>query len=217
MLQIAYAAAREGCTPLVFSLEMTSAQMMERLYRQHTGENPRDTNTDKALKFSTEVLEPAPIVWIDTPQNIDQIEAQILAHAKRYPDTAIYIDYAGIICKTGQQGTETDITFLDEVTRRLKRTAKQIGAPIILLAQLNRESERAKGEPPKMGQLRGSGGLEQNADTIALLWEPSPANDEEGWKESYLRELDIVKNRHGKTGKVDLTFYPNRVLFGENP
>ena len=138
---------------------------------------------------------------------IDEIEAYSLRYHRKHPDSVYYVDYLGMIRKTKEQGNLTAVDFLDEISRRLKTVAKRTGAPVILLAQLNRDSTNT--DTPKMSQLRGSGGIEQNADTVSLLWNP----DEE---QNTRRNLKLAKNRQGPAGLiVDLDFHGERTPFVE--
>ena len=211
MLQQARAAARAGFSPLIFSLEMDGIELIERHYRQTIGRNPHLVTAETGEGFF-KYLDAEPFEVIDTPMDIDEIEVYCLQYHRKYPSAIFYIDYLGIIRKTKEQANLTAVDFLDELTRRLKTIAKRTGAAVILLAQLNRDSIN-KGEPPKISQLRGSGGIEQNADTITLIWNPESDNEQD---QNNRRNLKLAKNRQGAAGKtLDFDFSGERTLFTE--
>ena len=207
MLQQARSAARAGFSPLIFSLEMDAIELIERFYRQTIGGNPLDVTIETGQDFiehlSTEFFE-----VIDTPMDIDEIEAYSLRYHRKHPKSVFYVDYLGMVRKTKEQAPLAAVDFLDEISRRLKTIAKRTGAPVVLLAQLNRDSTKTD-EPPKLSHLRGSGGIEQNADTVSILWNP----DEE---QNTRRNLKLAKNRQGPGGLiVKLEFHGERTLFIE--
>lgn len=209
MLQMARAAARAGFSPLIFSLEMTALDIIERHYRQTIGEDPRNTDRDKAVYFS-HLLDAETLDIIDTPQTITDIESTVLRYQRNHPKAVYYIDYLSFIGRTKEQASSAAVDFLDEITRRLKNLAKRTGAAVILLVQLNRDSTKT-GEPPKISQLRGSGGIEQNADTILLVWNPERDTERDT---NTRRIIKIAKNRRGEAGRViEASFDGNKTLF----
>ena len=211
MLQQARAAASAGFSPLIFSLEMDANELIERHYRQTIGGNPHQVTPKSAADFSP-FLKDEFFEVIDAPMDIDEIEAYCLRYHRKHPSAVFYIDYLGIIRKTKEQAAFTAVDYLDELTRRFKTIAKRTGAAVILLAQLNRDSSKT-GEPPKISQLRGSGGIEQNADTITLIWNPDSDSEQD---RNNRRNIKLAKNRQGAAGKtLELEFSGKRTLFIE--
>lgn len=207
MLQQARAAARAGFSPLIFSLEMTGEELIGRHYRQTIGGDPHQVTSESGSDFAA-YLDKEFFEAIDTPMDIDEIEAYCYRYHRKHPKAVFYVDYLGFIEKTKEQANCQEVERLDELTKRLKTIAKRTGAAVILLAQLNRESDKT-GVPPKKSQIRGSGGIEQNADTISLLWIP----DEE---QTGRRNLKLAKQRQGQDGMIfELNFYGERTLFTE--
>lgn len=207
MLQQARAAAKAGFQPLIFSLEMDAFELIERHYMQTIGGNPQYVTSETSAGFFA-YLEAESFEVIDFPMDIDEIEAYCLRYHRKHPFTVFYIDYLGIIRKTKEQTNLTAVDFLDEISKRLKIIAKRTGAAVILLAQLNRDSSKTD-EQPKLSQLRGSGGIEQNADTVSLIWNP----DEDRNNRRYIK---LAKNRQGAAGTVfELDFIGNQTLFRE--
>ena len=99
-----------------------------------------------------------------------------------------------------------------EISRGMKGMAKELSLPVVVLSQLNRESERDKRDP-RLSDLRESGSIEQDADVVMLLHRPKKRDDDdEGVQEGALPgdtehiKLIIAKQRNGPIGEVDLTF-----------
>jgi replicative DNA helicase len=117
----------------------------------------------------------------------------------------VIIDYLQLVASAGQfNSREQEVA---EVSRGIKAMAKELGIPVIVLCQLNRESEKEK-RLPRLSDLRESGSIEQDADVVLLL---SKARDQRDTEETpdqlaVKRELIIAKNRNGPIGEVALTF-----------
>ncbi|MGE9295346.1 MAG: DnaB-like helicase C-terminal domain-containing protein, partial [Puniceicoccales bacterium] len=91
--------------------------------------------------------------------------------------------------------------------------AKELGVPVIVLAQLNRESEKEKRQP-RMSDLRESGSIEQDADVILLISKPREFDEQEDLASDVVaRDLIIAKQRNGPVGTVHLMFTKNLTRF----
>ena len=91
-----------------------------------------------------------------------------------------------------------------EISRNLKNLARELKVPILALSQLNRAAEAREDKRPRLGDLRESGAIEQDADIVMMLYRDdyyNPATERPG-----VAEVNIVKHRSGSTGKVDLYF-----------
>jgi replicative DNA helicase len=100
-------------------------------------------------------------------------------------------------------------------SRELKLLALELGIAVVAAAQLNREVEKRRDKFPQMGDLRESGSLEQDADTIMLIHRPEyydPKEENRG-----VAHLDVCKNRDGATGIVDLRFVGEFMRFEDVP
>jgi replicative DNA helicase len=126
---------------------------------------------------------------------------------------AVIIDYLQLVRPTttnsrGQNRNEE----LSEICRTLKSTAKDLGIPIIALAQLNRAVESRNDKRPMLSDLRDSGSIEQEADMVAFLYRDAYYNPESS-PEPDLTEFIIAKQRNGPTGTVKLRFLKEHTLF----
>ena len=113
---------------------------------------------------------------------------------------AVIVDYLQLM---EQPGDESRAYELNRIVRGLKRMAKELGCAVILLSQLSREADKLEG-PPRLDHLAESGGIEQAADIIGLLWresrrKPTPHNKHSG-------QIEWAKNKNGPCDTVQLWF-----------
>lgn len=118
----------------------------------------------------------------------------------------LVIDYLGLVKSEGRSRSIYERTT--ETSNALKRLARSLGIPILCLAQLNRESEHRQDKTPSIADLRDSGAIEQDADGVMLIYRPAVQGDNRNETEAEVFEVNVAKNRHGKTGRVNLTYYP---------
>jgi replicative DNA helicase len=204
-------AAKAGHRVYVSSQEMGKTQVGLRLISQEgrisserlrTG-NLEDADWPKAVT-ATGVLRGLP-GWIDTRTGIsfDQLRSMILrCHAKE-PVGLVLVDYVQMMRGKG----ESKVYELESIAYGLKSLAKEIQAPILCLSQLNRGAEDNPKEPPKLTQMRGSGGLEQAADVVIILWTPDPK------QKPNTVEIRVAKHRDGPTGKFPAQFNRAYTIF----
>jgi replicative DNA helicase len=111
------------------------------------------------------------------------------------------IDYLQLI-DAQQSAREGEWQALGRMSRYLKLLAREAALPIVCAVQLNRESEKRLNRKPRLADLRGSGNLEQDADTVILLHKPE-APDANRPEDNL--EVEVAKNRDGPTGEITLT------------
>lgn len=219
-VDIAATNALAGISSAIFSLEMTAAELADRTVIGHANVNIRslqagkvkegdyDRITSSASKFLS-----APL-WIDDSANLTI--SDILTRARRlklkHNIQLIVIDYIQLVKAAGRYGNrEGEVA---EVSRGVKQMAKELGLPVIAVAQLNRLAD-GQDQTPKLSWLRESGQLEQDADLVGFLVRPEMyAKDEE--EKELLRGkaiLTIAKQRGGPTGDIPLTFLPEFTRF----
>jgi replicative DNA helicase len=125
--------------------------------------------------------------------------------------SAIFIDYLQLLTPASQSRNGNRNEEISEICRTLKMTAKDLGVPIIALAQLNRGVETRNDKRPMLADLRDSGSLEQEADIVAFLYRDYYYNKET--PEPDVAEFIIAKHRNGPTGPVKLRFQAEYTLF----
>lgn len=122
----------------------------------------------------------------------------------------IIVDHFHILQDSREKGMN-DVAYYTEISKRLKEMARELDVVMICLAQLNREVEGRVNKKPQPSDLRGCGGLEENADGIIFIHRPDFST--ENPQECEEVELLVAKNRDGAIGTVKLFFQPKYVLF----
>lgn len=146
--------------------------------------------------------------------NILELRHRARQMKREYNIQALFIDYLQLLqADAGRNASRENQVAL--MSGSIKALAKELDIPIVVLAQLNRQAEQ-QGQRPKLGHLRESGAIEQDADVVALLHR----NREEQYSTEDSRkgieaELIIAKNRNGETGLAPLTFLPAYMRFAD--
>lgn len=211
----------------VFSLEMTADSLVLRMLCSRSRVNLRNIREGflaerdfPKLTSAAGKMASAPLFIDDTSGlSILQLRAKARRMWQQYGIKLFVIDYLQLLNSTSRKVDNRQQEIAD-ISAGIKSLAKELNVPIIVLAQLNRESEkRGPGERPKMSDLRESGSIEQDADLVGLLFKESRGkdNDEESnsepEQEAQAVKLFIAKQRNGPTGDVDLTFIKSITRF----
>jgi replicative DNA helicase len=200
--------ALRGGHPLVFSLEMTGAEWKDRSIAQ-LGRVPGDFLRSPAqgwyddgslyqarIGAAVERLLETRIELDEQPSlTLQQIEARAERVHLRDPLTLIVIDHLHIMGRPRQN----DVSELGAITSGLKRLAKRLGVPVLLLAQLNRAVTEQSDKRPSLANLRGSGAIEEDADVILLLHREDYYRKDDEPRDHLLR-MYVEKNRGGEKG-----------------
>jgi replicative DNA helicase len=117
------------------------------------------------------------------------------------------IDYIQLMTGAGDDA----VSALDKITADLKALARELNTPVIGLSQLSRGVESRDNKRPVMSDIRNSGGIEQNADLIAMLYRDEYYNPET--EDRGIAEIIIAKHRNGPTGTIRLLFEPEFTQF----
>ena len=149
-------------------------------------------------------------MYIDDSAGLSILELR--AKARRLMDRhglgLIVIDYLQLLRSPSKRAQENRQIEIAEISGGIKALAKELGIPIIVLAQLNRESEKRGDGKPRISDLRESGSIEQDADVVGLLYRSAyyAKDEEEKAEKAGEAALIIAKQRNGPTGEVPLTF-----------
>ncbi|MCS7046417.1 MAG: replicative DNA helicase [Gemmataceae bacterium] len=155
------------------------------------------------LHAAIDVLGQASLFIDDTPgQNMLRIAANARRLKLRHNIRIVVIDYLQLI-DPETRGRESRQEQVAVISRRLKFLARELKIPVVALAQVNRASEDRADHRPRLSDLRESGAIEQDADTVFLLHRPE--YHEPGQKEGIV-EVIVGKQRNGPTGEVTLYF-----------
>ncbi|MCS6850454.1 MAG: replicative DNA helicase [Gemmataceae bacterium] len=155
------------------------------------------------------VLRKAKLFIDDTPcQGMLRIAANARRLKLRHGIRIIFIDYLQLIEPDNRRDSRHE--QVAQISRRLKFLARELDIPVVALAQVNRAAEERQDHKPRLADLRESGSLEQDADTVLILHRPEMY--EPGQNEGVV-EVNIAKQRNGPTGEVNLTFLKQFMRF----
>ena len=198
---------------LYASLEMTRSEVMDRAFAQLAKIELSNLTRHKLsereweqLRYWAAQLREVPLRVEDTP-HMSMAKLRGLARDLTRHKAGcglVVADYLQLM--TSGKRSESRQLEVAEFSRQLKLLAKEINAPVVALAQLNRNVEQRTTPKPNMADLRESGGIEQDADNILLLWN-DPAREGE-------RQLHVAKNRQGPVGDVSLSWSPHYARAG---
>ena len=222
----------QGRPSLIFSMEMTHFQVMQRLIfsrakfvdRINRGVTPTIGDLQR-IKRATLEIDKAPLHIDDRPGlSINELRAKARRMHRQHNIEFIGIDYLQLMHAKGKQSEASREREVATISAGVKGLAKELGIPIMILAQLNRGPETRTGKArgvPRVSDLRESGSLEQDADLVGLLYRPEQYADSDEEKEALrgIARLELPKNRDGATGSIPLTFYGELFRFetGEHP
>ena len=206
-------------TVAIFSLEMGAESLVERIICSHASINAGHLKTGKLTDeeytqyfVATGVLAEAPIYIDDTPGiRVSEIRAKCRRLKQERNNLGlVVIDYLQLIEGNGKDSRQQEVS---EISRNLKKLAKELKVPVIALSQLSRGVEQRQDKRPIMSDIRESGSIEQDADIVAFLYrddyyrqEPDENGQVPEAEPNSTIEVIIEKNRSGPRGTVELNF-----------
>ena len=206
-------------TVAIFSLEMGAESLVERIICSHASINAGHLKTGKLTDeeytqyfVATGVLAEAPIYIDDTPGiRVSEIRAKCRRLKQERNNLGlVVIDYLQLIEGNGKESRQQEVS---EISRNLKKLAKELKVPVIALSQLSRGVEQRQDKRPIMSDIRESGSIEQDADIVAFLYrddyyrqEPDENGQVPEVEPNSTIEVIIEKNRSGPRGTVELNF-----------
>lgn len=212
----AISAANQYKHTLFFSLEMTFSQLTKRIMLMDENIHRHYFSVNNLVESQWEKIDNRISqindyeLWIDdSTYSLTGIKNTCKLMNKKIGIDAVFIDYLQLIEGDRQLVREQQVA---QISRSLKLLAKEINAPIFLLAQLNRESEQRKAEgfKPKLSDLRESGAIEQDADIVIF---PHRACYYEEYNEKAW--LIVAKHRDGKTGNAEIRINESVTKFSD--
>jgi replicative DNA helicase len=200
----------------VFSLEMSSQQLVQRLLCSRARVNLQKVRDGflgerdfPSLTAAASKLAEAKI-FIDDAASLSILELRAKARRLKAQQEVqlIIVDYLQLLRSTTRRAQDNRQLEISEISAGLKGLAKELKIPVIVVAQLNRQPEQRSGGKPRLSDLRESGSIEQDADLVGLLVRPEmyEEDDEARQEKSGEAELIIAKQRNGPVGEIPLTF-----------
>ena len=200
---------------LLFSLEMSAEQLMQRMYAAESGvslssitEGRMSDEDYYSLAEASDRLSKRRIFINDSSElSAVDFRTKCRRFKTRHPDLAlIVVDYLQLM-HTERKRNDNRQQETADISRMLKAVAIELECPVIALSQLSREVERRTEKKPQLSDLRDSGAIEQDADTVILLYREDYYDENKLYNSPDSKaELRIAKNRNGRTGVCALTF-----------
>lgn len=219
-LNIAQNAATKSKVPVViFSLEMGAVDLVNRMLCAEGNINATNLRTGQltedewsSLGIAVNTLRETKIYIDDTAGiKVSEIRAKCRRLKQEHPDLGlIIIDYLQLIEGNGKENRQQEVS---DISRQLKKLAKELSVPVIALSQLSRGVEHRQNKRPILSDIRESGSIEQDADIVAFLYREDyhQQDEEDADKRSddlpdNTVEVILAKNRNGARDTVTLLF-----------
>lgn len=213
-LNLAHNVAVQAKEPvLVFSLEMSKEQLVDRLLAMESGVdawalrtgNLTDADFEK-IGHAMGTLSEAPIYIDDTPGiTVSDLRTKARREAHQRKLGLIIVDYLQLMSGGGRYGSDGNrVQEISEISRGLKAIARELNVPLVALSQLSRSVESRNPQIPQLADLRESGSIEQDADVVAFIYREEYYNTETDRKN--ITDIFIKKHRNGPTDNIELYF-----------
>ena len=213
-LNLAHNVALQAKQPvLIFSLEMSKEQLVDRLLSMESGVDAWALRTGNLTDADFEkigqamgALSEAPIFIDDSPGiTVSDLRTKARREAHQRPLGLIIVDYLQLMSGGSKFGNDFNrVQEISEISRGLKGVARELNVPIVAAAQLSRSVESRPNKIPELADLRESGSIEQDADVVAFIYREDYYNPETDRKN--ITDILIKKHRNGPTGGVELYF-----------
>ena len=217
-----YVAINERVPVGLFSLEMSSSQVVDRLlcaqakvdpWKLRTGRlsSEGEDNDFSRIQDAIGILSESPIFIDDAPSStVMEVRTKARRLQAEHGLGLVIVDYLQLMDEPRIR-TENMVQKVTEISRRLKALAKELDIPVLALSQLSRAVEQRSPQIPRLADLRESGSLEQDSDVVLFI------HREDHYKKDTERkniaDIIIAKHRNGPTGQVELFFNSNFVSF----
>ena len=207
-------------TVAIFNLEMSREQLVMRLLASESFVDSKKMATGKLSEEEWTKIGMGASSLSQTDIRIDDnpsiTVAEMNAKCRRLDNLGmVVIDYLQLMTGSGygKGGGDNRVTVVGEISRALKIMAKELNVPVICLSQLSRAVESRTDKRPILSDLRESGAIEQDADSVMFLYRDEYYN--ENSEDKGVAECIVAKNRHGETGTVKLQWIPQFQTFAD--
>jgi len=209
-----------GASVLIFSLEMSKEQLVDRMLAIESGVdawalrtgNLTDADFEKIGQAMGSLSE-AQIYIDDTPSiTVSELRTKARREAHSHPLGLIIVDYLQLMSGGSRfSGDSNRVQEVSEISRGLKGIARELNVPVLALSQLSRSVESRNPQIPQLADLRESGSIEQDADVVAFIYREEFYNPETERKN--ITDILIKKHRNGPTGGLELYFDRDKQRF----
>ena len=214
-----YVSVRKNLPCMVFSLEMSKEQLVNRMLSMESNVDSQKlrtgTLTDSdwdAVVEGIGIIGNSKLIIDDTPGiSISELRSKCRKMKLEYGLSIVIIDYLQLMSGSRKGGNDNRQQEISDISRSLKALARELHAPVIALSQLSRACETRTDHRPMLSDLRESGAIEQDADVVMFLYRDDYYNkDTEHPNEA---EVIIAKQRNGPIGTVNLIWKPEYTKF----
>ncbi len=213
-------AVQSGEPVLIFSLEMSKEQLVDRVLSMESGVDAWALRTGNLTDADFEkigqamgTLSEAQIFIDDSPNiTISDLRTKSRREAHQRPLGLIIVDYLQLMSGGSRYGGDANrVQEISEISRGLKGVARELNVPVLALSQLSRSVESRSPQIPQLADLRESGSIEQDADVVAFIYREDYYNPDTDRKR--LTDIFIKKHRNGPTGGIELYFENEKQRF----
>lgn len=199
---------------LLFSLEMSKEQLVDRMLASEAGVNSWNLRTGnmsdqdfEKIGHAMGSLSEAKLYIDDSPGiTVSELRTKARREAHKHELGLIIVDYLQLMSGGSRfAGSANRVQEISEISRGLKGVARELNVPLIALSQLSRTVESRSPQIPQLADLRESGSIEQDADVVMFLYRDDYYNPDTSDKPNIL-DVIISKHRNGPTGRVELYF-----------
>lgn len=213
-------AVKAGQPVLIFSLEMSKEQLVDRLLSMESGVDAWALRTGNLTDADFEkigqamgTLSEAQIYIDDSPGiTVSDLRTKARREAHQRPLGLIIVDYLQLMSGGHRFGSDFNrVQEVSEISRGLKGIARELNVPVLALSQLSRSVESRSPQIPQLSDLRESGTIEQDADVVAFIYREEFYNPDTDRKK--IADIFIKKHRNGPTGNLELYFDTEKQRF----
>lgn len=213
-------ATKAGEAVLLFSLEMSKEQLVDRMLAMESGVDAWALRTGNLSDQDFErigqamgTLSEAQIYIDDTPGiTVSDLRTKSRREMHQRPLGLIIVDYLQLMSGGSRFNSDGNrVQEISEISRGLKGIARELNVPLIALSQLSRSVESRSPQIPQLSDLRESGSIEQDADVVAFIYREEYYNKES--ERQNITDIFIKKHRNGPTGGVELYFEKEKQRF----
>ena len=211
-------AVKKGLPCMVFSLEMSKEQLVNRMLAMESNVDSQKLRTGTlsdsdwdAIVEGIGVIGNSKLIIDDTPGiSIGELRSKCRKMKLEYGLSVVIIDYLQLMSGSGKGGDNRQ-QEISEISRSLKALAREMNAPVIALSQLSRACETRPDHRPMLSDLRESGAIEQDADVVMFLYRDDYYNKDTDMPN--IAEVIIAKQRNGPIGTINLVWRPEYTKF----
>lgn len=206
---------------LLFSLEMSKEQLVDRLLAAESGVNAWNLRTGNMSDSDFEkigqamgALSEAEIYIDDSPGiSVSDLRTKARREAHKRPIGVIIVDYLQLMSGGSRFSSDSGnrVQEISEISRGLKGVARELNVPLIALSQLSRSVESRNPQIPQLADLRESGSIEQDSDIVAFIYREEYYNPDTDRKN--ITDILIKKHRNGPVGSIELYFDRDKQRF----